>query len=55
MPPGENSSPQFVVYDEALYLFSTEEAKVMFEKDGKGFVGKATVSLCGLDPGIDEQ
>ncbi|MGB2959940.1 MAG: YHS domain-containing (seleno)protein [Bacteroidota bacterium] len=37
----ESDPQQFLVFDEALYLFSTEEAKVMFEKDEKGFVAKA--------------
>jgi YHS domain-containing protein len=36
------SDPQeFVIYDEALFLFSSEEAKVMFEKDKKGVAAKA--------------
>jgi YHS domain-containing protein len=37
----ESDPQQFLVFDEALYLFSTEEAKVVFEKDEKGFVAKA--------------
>ena len=37
----ESDPRQFLVYDEALYLFSTEEARVLFEKDEEGTVEKA--------------